>query len=112
MTAVAILLAQSGIVLHRHLRRFHQQHAQHAVALLGDRTCDVLALTIVFHRSYIPYVEWQVEHTHEFGVWRDSLSYSEHEELAAKVRLLQELGPALPRQHADTDVSYPHSHCT
>src|SRR2546422_5103477 len=37
MTAVAILLAQSGIVHHRHLRRFHQQRAQHAVALLSDR---------------------------------------------------------------------------
>ena len=26
------------LVLHRHLRRFHQQRAQHAIALLGDRT--------------------------------------------------------------------------
>ena len=28
--------AKLGIVTHRDLRRFHQQHAQHAIALLGD----------------------------------------------------------------------------
>src|SRR2546428_9426148 len=37
MTAMQILFAKLGIVAHRDLRRFHQQHAQHAIALLGDR---------------------------------------------------------------------------
>ena len=36
MTAVVVLLPQSRIVHHRHLRRFHQQRAQHAIALLAD----------------------------------------------------------------------------
>src|SRR5207245_9843021 len=37
VTAMQILSTKLGIVTHRDLRRFHQQHAQHAVALLGDR---------------------------------------------------------------------------
>ncbi len=37
MTAMQILFAKSGIAAHRNLRRFYQQHAQHAIALLGDR---------------------------------------------------------------------------
>jgi hypothetical protein len=72
-------------------------------------SCDVLALTIIFHESYIPYVEWEVEYTDEFGVWWDSLSESEQAELAAKVELLQEFGPTLPRPHSDTIVSSRHS---
>ena len=63
----------------------------------------------LFHASYIPYVEWEAEYTHEFGVWWDSLSESEQAELAAKVELLQEFGPTLPRPHSDTIVSSRHS---
>src|SRR5947208_3014278 len=37
MAAMQILFAKLGIVTNCGLRRFHQQHAQHAVALLGDR---------------------------------------------------------------------------
>jgi len=37
MTAMQILLTKSGIKAHCDLRRFHQQHPQHAVALFGDR---------------------------------------------------------------------------
>src|SRR5436190_4585218 len=37
VTAMQILSTKLGIVTPRDLRRFHQQHAQHAVALLGDR---------------------------------------------------------------------------
>src|SRR5207245_11739984 len=38
VTAMQILSTKLGIVTHCDLRRFHQQHAQHAVDLLGDRT--------------------------------------------------------------------------
>ena len=54
-------------------------------------------------------MEWEVEYTHEFGVWWDSLPESEQAELAAKVELLQEFGPTLPRPHSDTIVSSRHS---
>src|SRR3989441_2983122 len=37
VAAMQILSTKLGIVTHCDLRRFHQQHAQHAVALLGDR---------------------------------------------------------------------------
>ena len=37
MAAMQILFAKAGIKPHRNLRRFHQQHSQHAVALLADR---------------------------------------------------------------------------
>src|SRR2546430_3984651 len=51
MTAVQIRLAQSGMVLHRHLRRLYQQTAQHAVALLGDRAQLLSCARTVFARN-------------------------------------------------------------
>lgn len=44
----------------------------------------------------------QVEFTDEFGRWWDELAEAEQDAIAASVRLLEELGPGLPRPHADT----------
>jgi len=51
--------------------------------------------------SYSPDTECPVEYTDEFASWWESLSQAEQEDVAAKVILLQRLGPALPRPHAD-----------
>jgi hypothetical protein len=51
--------------------------------------------------SYIPDTEWPVEYTDEFETWWERLTEAEQEDVAAKVILLQRLGPALPRPHAD-----------
>ena len=45
---------------------------------------------------------WEVEFTDEFGDWWDSLTEDEQESLTVSVKLLQVLGPALGRPHADT----------
>ncbi len=44
---------------------------------------------------------WEVEFTSQFETWWDSLSEDEQIEISAKVELLQEHGPTLPRPHAD-----------
>jgi len=44
---------------------------------------------------------WEVEFTDEFGTWWDGLSVEEQVEISAKVELLQERGPTLPRPHVD-----------
>ncbi len=43
-----------------------------------------------------------VEYTDEFEAWWSSLNEEEQIDVDAKVRLLEELGPALGRPHADT----------
>jgi hypothetical protein len=45
---------------------------------------------------------WVVEFTDEFEVWWNDLSEDEQVDVTAKVRLLEELGPALGRPHADS----------
>jgi hypothetical protein len=45
---------------------------------------------------------WAVEFTGEFEGWWNGLSEDEQVDVDAKVRLLEELGPALGRPHADT----------
>jgi len=45
---------------------------------------------------------WEVEYTDEFGRWWETLDADEQESLAASVELLRQLGPQLPRPHADT----------
>lgn len=45
---------------------------------------------------------WQVEFTDEFGRWWDDLDEDQQDALAASVLLLEQLGPGLPRPHADT----------
>ncbi|MGB9072614.1 MAG: type II toxin-antitoxin system RelE/ParE family toxin [Terriglobales bacterium] len=44
---------------------------------------------------------WEVEFTGQFETWWNSLSEDEQVEISAKVELLQERGPTLPRPHAD-----------
>ena len=44
---------------------------------------------------------WEVEYTRQFEAWWNSLSEDEQVEISAKVELLQECGPTLPRPHAD-----------
>ena len=45
---------------------------------------------------------WDIEYTDEFGKWWDSLTPEEQEDVDATVTLLERLGPALGRPHADT----------
>jgi|HubBroStandDraft_1064217.scaffolds.fasta_scaffold17344_4 hypothetical protein len=52
---------------------------------------------------------WEVEFTDEFGAWWADLSQAQQEEIDAKVDLLQEHGPILPRPHADRIESSRHS---
>jgi len=45
---------------------------------------------------------WDIEFTDAFGLWWDGLTEAEQVAIAASVQLLEELGPSLPRPHADT----------
>jgi len=54
-------------------------------------------------------VAWDVEFTDEFHEWWDSISEPEQEEISAKVELLQERGPILPRPHSDVIVTSRHA---
>ncbi len=53
-------------------------------------------------------MEWEVEYTDEFERWWNSLDMEEQEEVEAKVELLEEFGPTLPRPHSDVIVSSRH----
>ena len=55
-------------------------------------------------------MRWDVEYTDEFESWWNSLTEDEQDEIDAKVELLQEHGPTLPRPHADVIASSRHSH--
>jgi len=52
--------------------------------------------------------EWEVEYTDEFEAWWDGLSEAEQEDIAAKVGLLQRVGPRLGRPHSDAVHSSRH----
>jgi len=52
---------------------------------------------------------WEIEFSDEFGAWWDSLSEDEQESVAASVELLRQLGPNLPRPHADVLKGSKHS---
>jgi hypothetical protein len=54
-------------------------------------------------------VAWEVEYTDEFESWWKSLSENEQTEISAKVELLEEHGPTLPRPHADVITTSRHS---
>src|ERR1019366_2800779 len=59
------------------------------------------SLDRLFHiRNTIP-MALEVEFTGLFESWWNSLSEDEQVEISAKVELLQERGPTLPRPHAD-----------
>jgi len=53
-------------------------------------------------------VEWGVEYTDHFEEWWNGLDSAEQEDVAAKVGLLEECGPALGRPHVDTIRSSRH----
>ena len=52
---------------------------------------------------------WEVEYTDEFGTWWNGLTEEEQIELDAKVRLLEQHGPVLPRPHSDVIVTSKHA---
>jgi hypothetical protein len=52
---------------------------------------------------------WDVEYTDKFGAWWDQLDANEQESVAASVELLRQMGPNLPRPHADTLKGSRHS---
>jgi len=54
-------------------------------------------------------VAWDVEYSDEFEAWWHSLSEDEQVEISAKVELLEEHGPTLPRPHADVITTSRHS---
>ena len=45
---------------------------------------------------------WIVEYTDEFEQWWQTLTEDQQEDLTMSVQLLRNLGPSLPRPHADT----------
>ena len=53
-------------------------------------------------------MEWGVEYTDHFEEWWNGLDSAEQEDVAAKVGLLEECGPALGRPHVDTIRSSRH----
>lgn len=52
---------------------------------------------------------WEVEFTDEFEGWWNCLSEDEQVEISAKVGLLEEQGPTLPRPHSDVIATSRHS---
>lgn len=54
-------------------------------------------------------MEWEVEYTDEFEKWWNSLTEDEQVDVAAKVELLEKLGPALRRPHSDVISMSKHS---
>jgi len=52
---------------------------------------------------------WEVEFTDEFEVWWNTLDEDEQEAIAASIELMERIGPALPRPHADTIQGSRHS---
>ena len=51
---------------------------------------------------------WEVEYTAEFEEWWNGLHEAEQEEINAKVILLEERGPVLPRPHSDVITTSRH----
>lgn len=54
-------------------------------------------------------MEWGVEYTDEFADWWYTLTEEEQEDIDAKVRLLQRIGPRLGRPHSDVVQSSKHT---
>ena len=52
----------------------------------------------------------EVEYTDEFGKWWSNLSEDEQDSVAAKVQLLEQLGPQLPHPHSSGISTSRHSH--
>jgi hypothetical protein len=56
-----------------------------------------------------PSMAWAVEVTGQFETWWNALSEDAQVEISAKVELLQERGPTLPRPHADVIATSRHA---
>ena len=54
-------------------------------------------------------MEWDVEYTDEFEEWWNELTVDEQEDVAAKLMVLQQVGPALRRPHSDVIAMSRHS---
>jgi hypothetical protein len=52
----------------------------------------------------------EVEYTDEFEAWWNELAEDEQDSVAAKVQLLEQLGPQLPFPHSSSIRSSRHSH--
>ena len=52
---------------------------------------------------------WEVEYTDEFEAWWSGLTEEEQIALDAKVHLLEQHGPVLPRPHSDVIVTSKHA---
>jgi len=74
------------------------------------QTCeaDLHSIDIIFHKGYVVCIAWEVEYTDEFEAWWNGLTEEEQIELDAKVRLLEQDGPVLPRPHSDVIVTSKH----
>jgi hypothetical protein len=58
----------------------------------------------------LPYMEWPVEYTDEFGEWWETLIPEEQEDVSAYVILLQRAGPALRYPYSSAIQSSRYSH--
>ena len=54
-------------------------------------------------------MSWEVEYTDEFESWWNDLNQEQQEEVQAKVELLEQRGPVLPRPHSDVIKSSKHA---
>lgn len=72
----------------------------HCAAFGGKRRCVPrgleLSLPDTIWRNSIPYMEWPIEYTDEFGEWWDSLTEAEQVSIDAHVHKLEQRGPNLP----------------
>lgn len=55
-------------------------------------------------------MECEVEYTDEFGLWWESLTAAEQEDIAAYVELLEKRGPQLPHPYSSGINGSKHSH--
>ena len=65
---------------------------------------------VAFHGCYIPLVEWDIEYTHEFETWWESLDEDEQESVTACVLLLEARGPMLRFPFSSGIAQSRHSH--
>jgi hypothetical protein len=77
--------------------------------LRGKQQFQDDSLDGLFPLCNIPFMAWEVEYTSQFETWWGALSEDEQVEISAKVELLQEFGPVLPRPHADVISSSRHA---
>ena len=67
-------------------------------------------LDSILRPAYTQTVEWAVEYTDQFEEWWSAVGVEAQEDIDVIVRVLEAVGPALTRPHADTvkDSRHPH----